>query len=226
MKLLRSWILMLLSLALALTTGPTPTAQAEPAILNPKLSDDQNTNPIVLVSPDGNRVVYTANLGAAARLYSAPTDGSAAPVPLNELQVAANSVTQFAISLDSSRVVFLFQNPATGQQELYSVPIGGGPQSRLNSNLQGFASITNFLISSDSSQVVFRADLSADGEFRLYSVELLGGAVNGLTKQPVAGGSVAPERPTGDGQACAQLQSRPRRRRRGLPGEPGEPHAE
>lgn len=191
MKLLRSWILMLLCLALALATGPTPIAQAAPGIFNPKLSADQNTNPIVLLSPDGDRVVYTANLGPAARLYSAPTNGSAAPVPLNELQPAAHSVTQFAISPDSSRVVFLFQDPLNGQQELYSVPIGGGSQSRLNPNLQAFASVSNFQISPDGSQVVFRADLSTDEEFRLYSVSLLGGAVNGLSKQPVAGGSVA-----------------------------------
>lgn len=193
MKLLRSLCPPLLSLALMLSLAPSPAAQAEPAILNPKLSGDQNTNPIALTSPDGGRVVYTATIGSAAKLYSAPTDGSGAPVQLDGLLSPLNNVTQFAISPDNSRVVFLSQDNVTNQQQLYSVLIGGGSHSKLSPILQPFASVTNFKISPDSNRVVFRADLSEDEEFRLYSVDLLGGAVNGLTKQPVSGGSVAPD---------------------------------
>jgi Tol biopolymer transport system component len=193
MRSIRICIGALLSLALFLAA---PSALALPTLLNPKLSGSAVVaySPAFQLSPDGSRVVYAGGLGVEPRrLFSAPTDGSAAPVAFIPPGVN-NRVEKFAISPDGSRVVYLFEDsPVSDQLDLYSAPIEGGAPVKLNGPLAAGASVEEFAISPDGSRVVYLADLLTDGSFELFSVPIAGGANLRLNAAPTDGGSVLPD---------------------------------
>ncbi len=152
------------------------------------------------ISPDGNWVVFSASPFEYDRweLLSAPIDGSAPPVLLNPPLSGARDILDvtghpdFAISPDSSRVVYVGAQDADGVFELYSVPIDGSSMPvKLNGALvaggdvQGVAARIGgvltpvgfaFRISPDGTRVVYRADQTADEIFQLFSVPIDAGA--------------------------------------------------
>ncbi len=135
------------------------------------------------VSPDGNRVVYCADQDTdeVYELYSAPIDGSAAPLKLNPTLPYSSGASwwDFAISADSSRVVYCADQDTYGVYELYSVPIGGGAPLKLNAALGDDGDVwfySGFQISADGSRVVYLADQDTDGIYELYSVPIDGSA--------------------------------------------------
>jgi len=139
-----------------------------------------------LISPDSSRVVYWANQETAAiwELYSVPISGPAsAGVKLNGTFVAGGGVSKsFAISPDSSRVVYKANQQTAAVLELYSVPISGPASAgvKLNGALVANGEVLNWAISPDSSRVVYRADQQTDEVWELYSVPLAGPAVAGV----------------------------------------------
>lgn len=90
----------------------------------------QQVNYAFTISPDGSRVVYSADqdVDGELELYSVPTDGSQASVKLNEPLVGAlgngGLFRPFRVAPDSSTVVYLAQQESS-QRELFSVPIDG-----------------------------------------------------------------------------------------------------
>jgi Tol biopolymer transport system component len=78
------------------------------------------------LAPDGARVAFRSGTGTTVRLYSAPLDGSAAPIELSGTLVANGWVRgTLAIAPDSSRVLYLADALHVGNVELYSVPLDG-----------------------------------------------------------------------------------------------------
>ncbi|RMH18792.1 MAG: choice-of-anchor D domain-containing protein [Acidobacteria bacterium] len=147
------------------------------------------------ISPDGRWVVYvaTADEGDVSELFSVPIDGGPA-IKLNPPLVAGGDVRAaaggmdlpFQISPDSRRVVYLADQQADQVFELFSVPIDGGPATRLNppprhpqGDVRG-GQAHPFRISPDGRRVVYVADFDVDEVFELFSVPIDGGRVTQL----------------------------------------------
>ncbi len=176
---------------------------ASPVKLNSPLSGGQDVGPVgaeiikfvpFQISPDSGRVVYFADLDVddGFDLFSAPIDGSAAPVELASLLFFGSAIShgEFRISPDSSRVV----HHVPAGLELYSVPIDGSASGvRLNAPLVagGNVGAGQFRISPDSSRVVYNADQQVDERFELFSVPIDASASPVRLNAPlVAGGDV------------------------------------
>lgn len=130
------------------------------------------------ISPDGRRVVYTAQRDALVdnELYSVPIDGpGTASIRLSRPLGMSGNLGGFRISPDGRQVayrtnVFRFavgDNP----QQLYGVPIGGPSESSALLNLwmveNGDVS-DSFEFTPDSRRVVYIADQDSDEVDELY----------------------------------------------------------
>jgi dipeptidyl aminopeptidase/acylaminoacyl peptidase len=129
------------------------------------------------VTPDGRRVVYIADQDADERveLYSAPVDGSAAPVKLNATLVPGGDVVStpgipFRISPDGRRVVYRADQVRDEVLELYSVPIDrSGPPLQISGFLPaGGDVLAEFEVTADGREVLYVADQRLDDVFELF----------------------------------------------------------
>ncbi|HET9481921.1 MAG TPA: thrombospondin type 3 repeat-containing protein [Candidatus Polarisedimenticolia bacterium] len=130
------------------------------------------------ISPDSARVVFLADPntgGGVNEIFSAPIDGSAAPVRLNT--AGAAPVTAFGITPDSARAVFFGTDTAfgSGAVELYRAAIGTASSAVQLSdvgqgNPQGDVVSADF--SPDSARAIYAADATADDVFQWHSVPL------------------------------------------------------
>jgi len=142
------------------------------------------------VSPDGTTAVFIADKDTAGRfeLYSAPVDGSSAPVKLsNGLAFGSGDtgVSSFQITPDSTQVVGLSPDGAraaffgidttfgSGGVELYSASIGATSSATQISdagsvNSSGDVIFADF--SPDGMTTIYAADAVAEGVFQWFSV--------------------------------------------------------
>ncbi|NOT30340.1 MAG: hypothetical protein HOP15_07820 [Planctomycetes bacterium] len=132
----------------------------------------------LLTSPDGTRVVYRADEESygVVELFSAPADGSSAPVKLNGALTKYGGVAEhgFAISPDGTRVVYRAIQDHPLKTELYSAPIDGSASAvRLSGPIVGDG-VERFEISADGSRVVYAADQDMWHRFELYSAPIDG----------------------------------------------------
>ncbi len=140
------------------------------------------------ISPDGQRVVYTANQEdyELVELYSAQIGGGAVPIKLSDPQEPVAGKVE--ITADGGRVVYM-----AGEEyfpELYSVPItGGSPPVELNPPLVSGGRIVTFKLSPDGALVAYSADQEVDERFELFLVPSDGSAPAVKLNAPlVAGG--------------------------------------
>jgi dipeptidyl aminopeptidase/acylaminoacyl peptidase len=137
-------------------TAPAPAqAQTPPACpvatpcrLTAGLPEARALN--VEVTPDGTRAVFLhTSDDAGQELYSVPVAGGAAPTKLDV--PAATGIGRFAISPDSTRVLYTSSLAPDGGLALFSVPITGpaGATVRLANDLR-----PDFQVSADSRKVV------------------------------------------------------------------------
>jgi dipeptidyl aminopeptidase/acylaminoacyl peptidase len=129
------------------------------------------------ITPDSTRVVYRAREGGPPggqiELFSVPIDGGA-PVRLNATLIAGQSVTSFAVTPDSTRVVYRAWH--SDNWHLWLVPIAGGVPVRVSAPLlpvgcnQG--QIVKYLVARNGDEVVYAADQDTCNEERLYAVPL------------------------------------------------------
>jgi hypothetical protein len=85
------------------------------------------------VTPDGNTVIYSGDVGGNSELFSVPIDGSAAPTQITSTSKSPNVSFSFkknpVVSPDGETVYFdwlRIDKRANDQFSLYSVPIEGG----------------------------------------------------------------------------------------------------
>ena len=158
----------------------------------------------VQLTPDGERVVYLADddYDNVRELYSAPTAGDAPPVKLHaDLAPPAGSVADvvsFAITPDSSQVVFCLGQLNSRRAELWVAPVDGAtPPYRLRSEAaHPDPEVGQFLITPDGETVVFNAFSEADKVWELYSVPTDAGSPPvELSLGAVESGSTANNRP-------------------------------
>lgn len=154
------------------------------------------------ISPDSQRVVFQTDqiTRGMYEIYSVPITGGT-PVRLNITLPAGGrvAVNAFKFSSDSTRVVYLADQPARlGQYYLYSVPAAGGASIQLNQDLGNLGDGGDvdplFDITPDSQYVVFMADQgsvgSADNIKELFYTPLTTQSVNQLSGELPAGTSV------------------------------------
>jgi len=171
------------SLATLTATGPAPA--------NYRLSGGsdiyQPVNSFVF-SPDGQRVAYSIRRQgqSANEIHTVLVDGSAPPQPLNRTLADGDSVVQYIVAPDGSRIVYV-----TSSMKLYSVPSdGSATETQLGERLDGGFSngvieSPGFAYSPDGLRVVYRAQ-DDSGRFALYSVLADGSAAAIKLSGPLA----------------------------------------
>lgn len=165
------------------------------------------------ISPDGKSVVFIADIlnDEAGELFSAPIDASAEPTLLSSgFLPSGTDVENFAITPDSSRVVYVAAQDTSHVTELYSVPLQGGPITKLNPlmTIAGASVVKGLLdITPDSNHVVFMADTEATGERDIYRVPVAGGPAVRLNDVLPAGKTVALYRMSPDGSLVVYLSN-------------------
>jgi hypothetical protein len=130
------------------------------------------------ISPDSARVVFLADPATASgvnEIFSAPTNGSSAPVKLNGPDAAP--VTAFGITPNSAWAVFFGVDTSfgSGAVELYRAAIGTASSAVQISDVgQGNAAgdVVAASFSPDSVWVVYAGDGLADNVFQMYSVPI------------------------------------------------------
>ena len=144
------------------------------------------------VSPDGQRVVYSADQEVVGRkeLYSVPITGGAAtklsdPSPISEVYV-----TDIAITPNSLGVVFRSDPDVSGKTELFSNAITGGSLHKLSALTESGMDVLDFAITPNSLGVVYIADQDTDELIELYSNYITGGTPLKLSGATAAGGKV------------------------------------
>ncbi len=145
----------------------------------PVAGGNAGTSSSLLVTPDGTRVVYAADAltDSELDLFSAPLDGSAPPVQLNDV-VGPRAFSHYQAQLvaDGSRVVYLFDQEQAGLFELFAVPVdGAAPPLRLNQLLVAGGDVADFQVDASGGRVVYRADAREDERFELFAVAPGGG---------------------------------------------------
>jgi hypothetical protein len=130
------------------------------------------------ISPDSARVVFLADPATAAginEVFSAPTNGSAAPVKLNA--PAAAPVTGIGITPNSAWAVFLGVDTSTasGAVELYRAAIDSAASAVQISDVgQGnpAGDVVSASFSPDSTRAIYAGDGLADNVYQFYSVPI------------------------------------------------------
>ena len=158
-----------------------------------------------LIAPDESRVVYVADEDTASlrELYSVPLAGGASTKLNDPLPVGGRVLSvagDIQITSDSASVVYLAEQITDGLIELFSVPIAGGPVTRLNTDLPANADVNDFLLTPDGTRVIYRAEQEFDNVRELYSVPVTGGVPVKLSPPLPNGGDVLRFKisPTGD----------------------------
>lgn len=97
------------------------------------------------------------------------------PYQISGSIVASGDVESFRISPDGQTVVYIADQDVHGVNELYSVPITGGVEVKLNQGLIAGGDVVTAFFAADSTRVVYKADQEQNGVFELYSVPIVGG---------------------------------------------------
>lgn len=95
---------------------------------------------------------------------------------LSDLRARVGDVESVQLSPDGSRALYLADQDQAGVVELYSVPLAGGPATKLNSPTDDERPVYEAKISPDGTRVIFLAGGTAPSPAGLFSVPIDGGA--------------------------------------------------
>lgn len=136
-----------------------------------------------VISPSSTKVVYRSNHDDDSKfeLFSVNIDGTGSRVKLNSSLVIGGNVgltpgVEFAISPDSSKVVYLADQDVNNVTEIYSASLGVSGSTKLNSALTLNGDVESFKITPDSTKVVYMADKDVNGANEIFSVDISGGS--------------------------------------------------
>jgi len=157
-----------------------------------------------VISPDSSRVVFQLVSDGRPQFYTPYVDLYSVPIAGGAVaELCDSTCLAFHVTPDSSHVILTANEDTPSLYELYSVPIDGGPRTKLSPQLGGgyvpelswcpFASCSGYppsftdswsRISADSSRVVFTARESAGSLRELYSASVAGGTPTKLNVPP------------------------------------------
>src|SRR5262249_23983201 len=142
-----------------------------------------------LISPDGTRVVYTADedVDGVIQLYSLPIAGGSAQVSLGILKRGGSTIDPdwIRVSPDGATVFYVADPQNTGVFELYRTLIdGSSPPVKISAPLDSVNDVTSFALTARGVRFLYRADQDVDEQFELYALQLV--------SQPSKGPAVPP----------------------------------
>jgi Tol biopolymer transport system component len=120
-------------------------------------------------------------------------------IKLSGSAVLNGAVSNFQISPDSTRVVFLGDLLTAGVSELFSAPIAAGGRVILSGAAVLNGDVIDYQISPDSARVVFCGDLMNANDVELFSAPLAGGIRAKLSGAVSLSGDVSDFTISGDG---------------------------
>ncbi len=129
---------------------------------------------VARISPDGTRVVYTADqrVEDQGELFSVPIDASSSPIALHGELIAAGDILDFEIAPDGVRLAYTIDAEVDGMFELHSVPIDGeDPPVRLNLPLPAGGDVHRYQVT-PGGLVLYVADQDENDVFELYGVPI------------------------------------------------------
>jgi len=138
---------------------------------------------LIKVSPDSARVVLRTTYGfrnSPFELLSALSAGGAV-VELGAAMPVEGRYRGVEITPDSSRVVFQATPRGDDLTDVFSVPIEGGPPTRLNQDLGSSGTTPWFGVADDSQSVVYLTDADRNGTRQLFAVSPRGGSPRSLS---------------------------------------------
>ena len=160
--------------------------------LNPDLPTDAQVLDGMSFSPDGNSVLYVADLDAAMQYDAWLVELSAPGVAtrVNGPLVADGTVVGApTFSLDGRTIVYLAAQDAPDVLELYAVDVANpGTAVKLNPPLVAEGDLCTFRFSPDSTKVGYCADQDIDGVLELYVVDLAVPGVSTKVNPPLVDG--------------------------------------
>ena len=151
-----------------------PSDGSAPAIiLNDPLPGGAYVGSFAVV-PDGSGVVFTSNASGSTAwdLWLAPTDGSAAPLRLNDARTLRDNAA-FEIAPDSNRVVY--RSGAPTAEELLVAPLDGSQTIvALNAPVPAAGGSLGMHVAPNSETVIFTAQQPVPGRYGLYGAPIDG----------------------------------------------------
>ncbi|MBN1538469.1 MAG: hypothetical protein JW908_17165 [Anaerolineales bacterium] len=147
-----------------------PNPAVLPEKLNAVLADNYSIYHFNL-SPDGNFIIYSDLLGGYQRsLWHVSISGGTNTKISTD--VTGFAISDFLISPNNNRVVYLMKDYGSSYQRLFSVLPTGGAATRLDKPTLTEGSIDQFRISSDGAYVVFTGSLDDAGKLEIYSAPI------------------------------------------------------
>jgi len=127
------------------------------------------------ISANSEQVVFLANQGDDIQeLYSTPINGgNVAKINTPITNANQSFLFNFQITADSQRVIYKHPILTDEIHELFSAPINGGTQTKLNDDLPFNGDVDSFKISPDGSFVVYQADQDVFDEIELFAHRLI-----------------------------------------------------
>lgn len=161
-----------------------------------QLSEDFGDTPRIgdfRISPDGSRVLYTADVDAPDQiaLFGVPIGGGMVE-RLSLSVLDGTGVTAFLFDDDLETVAYLLDQGDGEGTEAFSVPWAGGPSTQLNPPLVQGGEVRELLVASGEAFYTAEGDVQAVTE--MYRAPVGGGAVSKLSSTPtgVAGAADDP----------------------------------
>jgi Tol biopolymer transport system component len=139
------------------------------------------------IPPTAGCVIFRANIDPAkVELWRGCPGGA---TKLSGTLVTGGNVTDFKIAPDGTTIVYLADQLTNDQFRLFSVSIGGGAVTSINSpTMPATADVTDFAI--DGTAVYYIADEFVDERFDLYRGVLTSAFINIVATPAVTGGDV------------------------------------
>ena len=130
------------------------------------------------ISPDGSRVVYTADEWPLYQreMYSVRINGSQTVQLNGRLDVSGDvgPIFNFLITPENSTVVYTGDLDTPYVYELFRIPITGGSSIKLSGLMPAYADVEWLHITPDSSTVFYLSDRVTDEQVELFGVRLDG----------------------------------------------------
>lgn len=126
----------------------------------------------------GSDLVFAGSLPGEGetRFYRTPLDGSGIPSEITVTDLPDfTDIDEMMVTPDGQTILFVADITTDGVDSLYSMPIGGGPATRLLPNIEGFTDVNPFAISPDGSLIAFSADYETNGINEAYVLPITGG---------------------------------------------------
>lgn len=160
----------------------------------------------LLISPDGQYLVFLADIGSETRELLRL---NLTTLDVDNLSVSTSGVLNFQITPDGTRVVFIANQPgASVETQLRVAALAGGASVLLNPTQSTAETLGEPRFSADGSRILFTADVDGPGLPALFGVPAAGGSTERLSPVVAMGDGVTDYAFDSDGETVIYLLDR------------------